>query len=121
MEDIRPAVITATSRRTSPLRYMLGAIQNPVRFQLIAALIDGGEFTVAELNEFVPDLSQSSLSQHLSKLRRAHIVKTRRKSQNIYYKIGDTRVNELMKSLEEFYRDDKMFKDVRKVRRHLAN
>ncbi|MEJ6673666.1 MAG: ArsR family transcriptional regulator, partial [Alphaproteobacteria bacterium] len=33
----------------------------------------------------MPNLSQSALSQHLGRLRRADIVKTQRASQTIYY------------------------------------
>ena len=50
-------------------------------------LAHGREKSVSELEKVVPDLSQSALSQHLGRLRRTNIVKTRRESQSIFYSV----------------------------------
>lgn len=108
-------------RYNSDLKKALNNLQNSTRFQIVAALLDGEEFTVAELNDFVPTISQSALSQHLGKLRRAEIVSTRRKSQNMYYKIKDTKVVDLMRSLKKFYTKDRMFAHVAAIKKLRAN
>ena len=51
-------------------------------------------------------LSQSALSHHLSKLRKARIVKTRRQSQTIFYSIADQDVVRLLRLLRHIYADD---------------
>jgi DNA-binding transcriptional ArsR family regulator len=48
-------------------------------------------------------LSQSALSQHLARLRRSHLVKTRRESQTIYYSIADPGVTKVIGALYDLY------------------
>lgn len=63
------------------------AISNMRRLQILNELAHGREKSVSELEKVVPDLSQSALSQHLGRLRRTNIVKTRRESQSIFYSV----------------------------------
>ena len=60
------------------------------------------EMSVTQLNEVIP-LSQSSLSQHLAKLRKEKLVKTRRESQTIYYSIADDIVSKMITLLYNEY------------------
>jgi len=60
------------------------------------------EMSVTQLNEVIP-LSQSSLSQHLAKLRKEKLVKTRRESQTIYYSIADDIVSKMITLLHNEY------------------
>ena len=46
-------------------------------------------------------LSQSALSQHLSKLRLGGLVTFRREAQTLFYALDDARVRQLLRSLEE--------------------
>jgi DNA-binding transcriptional ArsR family regulator len=55
-----------------------------------------------ELNKRVP-LSQSALSQHLSCLRRAGLVSTRRRAQVVYYHTSDDRVRSMLVSLSALF------------------
>ena len=64
---------------------LLKALSNEKRLVIICALSEG-EKNVGELERRV-DLSQSALSQHLARLRRDGIVKTRREAQTIYYSL----------------------------------
>ncbi len=75
----------------------LKQLANSNRLMVLCALIEG-EMSVGELNEQVP-VSQSSLSQHLAKLREAGFVSTRRESQTIYYQLADTRVRTVIEDL----------------------
>ena len=69
---------------------LLKAVANEKRLKVLCVL-SNGEKSVGSLEEMV-DLSQSALSQHLARLRRDEIVKTRRDAQTIYYSIDDQHV-----------------------------
>lgn len=76
---------------------LLGIMANPSRLQILC-LISNGELTVGELCEAV-GLSQSALSQHLSILRKAGIVKTRREAQFIRYSLASREAEVLLEAL----------------------
>jgi len=77
---------------------LLKAMSNENRL-LILCHLGEKEMSVSELNNFI-DLSQSSLSQHLAKLRNDELVKTRRESQTIYYSIANHSVVKLITLLQ---------------------
>lgn len=79
----------------------LKMIANQNRLMILCALMDS-ELAVGELNDEVP-LSQSALSQHLSKLREAGLVATRRESQTIFYRLDDDRVMRLLPTLYQVF------------------
>lgn len=56
---------------------------------------------------------QSALSQHLARLRRANIVRTRRESQTIYYSIDDSDVLRILRLLGHIYTDDPVMQRTR--------
>jgi len=80
---------------------LLSAMANPKRLMILCCLVKG-EVAVGALAIRV-DLSQSALSQHLSKLRAQKLVKTRRDAQTIYYSCSSPAVLKILASLEEIY------------------
>ena len=76
----------------SKLTTVLRAMSNAKRMRILNELSDGRERSVSELEGVIASLSQSALSQHLARLRRANIVRTRRESQTIYYSIDGSGV-----------------------------
>ena len=71
------------------------------RYRLMAlCLLSGEELSVGQLNERIP-LSQSALSQHLTVLRNAGVVATRRQAQTIYYRLTDPKLVGVLVSLCE--------------------
>ena len=74
--------------------------------RILNELADDRERSVSILESVMNSLSQSILSQYLGRLRRANIVRTRRKSQTIYYSIDDTDLLRILRLLEQFYTDD---------------
>ncbi|RAL96290.1 transcriptional regulator [Agrobacterium sp. MS2] len=56
---------------------LLSALANPRRLQVMILLAEHTELSVREMADRI-DISQSALSQHLSKLRHAKLVSTRR-------------------------------------------
>ncbi len=81
--DLEP--VNRNLRQASSL---LKAMSNPHRL-LVLCQLAGGEKSVGELEKII-GLSQSALSQHLARLRRQNLVKTRRQAQTIFYSLdGD--------------------------------
>ena len=56
---------------------------------------------------------QSALSQHLARLRRANIVRTRRESQTNYYPIDDSDMLSILRLLGHIYTDDAVMQRTR--------
>ncbi|MEK9968452.1 MAG: metalloregulator ArsR/SmtB family transcription factor [Ferrovibrio sp.] len=75
----------------------LRALANEKRLLMLCQLLDG-ERSVGVLAEAV-GLSQSALSQHLTKLREDGLVATRRDSQTIYYRLADPRIEAMISLL----------------------
>ncbi len=89
------------AERAQEAEDFLKGLSNKNRLMILCILAEG-ELSVGELNEQVP-LSQSSLSQHLSVLREAGLVATRRESQTIFYNLGDKKVETILKSLHSIF------------------
>ena len=75
---------------------------NEKRLLILCFLAVRGEMTVGELVGVVK-LSQSALSQHLSKLRADGLVEFRRTSQTLHYRVADARALRLLQVLKEIY------------------
>lgn len=88
---------------------LLKALSNEKRLQ-ISCVLNHGEKAVGELEKII-GLSQSALSQHLARLRRDNIVKTRREAQTIYYSLGDPSVKKLMLALCDILEEEDSSED----------
>lgn len=84
---------------------LLKLISNQNRL-LILCLIHDKEMSVSQLNETLPQLSQSALSQHLAQLREANLVKDRREAQTIYYSLTDSKAVQIIHLLHDLYCSD---------------
>jgi DNA-binding transcriptional ArsR family regulator len=78
---------------------LLTAMANAKRLEILSLLVEG-EFPVGQLADRV-GLSQSALSQHLSKLRAQKLVSTRRDAQTIYYSSQSAAVIKILSALDE--------------------
>jgi len=92
----RPAADTAAER--------LKIYAQPQRLMILSRLIDG-EHTVSEIDE-ATGIGQPALSQQLAELRRAEIVKTRRASKQVYYRLADEKVLVCVKGIEAMFGGD---------------
>lgn len=81
---------------------LLKLISNQKRL-LILCLLHDKEMSVTQLNDILPQLSQSALSQHLAQLRVADLVKIRREAQTIYYSLTDSKAVQIIHLLHELY------------------
>ena len=86
------------ARRASTL---LKAMSNQHRLLILCQLVRG-EKCVGDLEQIV-GLSQSALSQHLARLRRDNLVKTRRSAQTIYYSLAGDEASAVIETLYELY------------------
>ena len=80
---------------------LLDAMANEKRL-LILDILAKREMSVGALSEMV-GLSQSALSQHLGKLRGAHLVRTRREAQTVYYSCDNPSVSKVLGLLAEIF------------------
>jgi DNA-binding transcriptional ArsR family regulator len=74
---------------------LLRALSHPVRLRIIE-LLGGGELCVKNLEETL-EISQSSVSQHLTRLRYAGLIESERKGHLVCYRLvrgGATRILE---------------------------
>lgn len=80
---------------------VLKILSHPMRLMLVCSILEG-EKSVSMLIEEL-GIRQSSVSQHLAKLRDAELVKTRKSGQLVYYSIQDPKVQALIQTLYEQY------------------
>lgn len=88
-------------KNVSEVATLLKALSNEKRLTIVCNL-KKGELSVGALEDIV-GLSQSALSQHLARLRRDGIVKTRRDAQTIFYSIKDDATKQILFLLEELF------------------
>lgn len=96
--DIDPAALAPNAAEAESF---LKALANRHRLIVLCEL-HKGELSVARLQEAV-GLSQSSLSQHLARLREDSLVKTRRESQTIFYSLANENVSRIIALLYELF------------------
>ncbi len=80
---------------------LLSVMANSKRLLILGNLVKR-EIPVGALAKEVGP-SQSALSQHLSKLRKQDLVKTRRDAQNIYYSSSSEPVLKILQTLVDIY------------------
>jgi DNA-binding transcriptional ArsR family regulator len=89
-------------RNAGEVSDLLRALGNERRLMILCKLVEWGEANVTSLAEAV-DLSQSALSQHLAKMRDEGIVTFRRDSQMLWYRIADSRIEQLFATLHRLF------------------
>jgi len=92
---------TDLADHTNVAAALLSAMANPKRLLILCSLVKGEVAVGVLATQF--GLSQSALSQHLSKLRAQKLVKTRRDAQTIYYSSTSEPVMKILATLEDIY------------------
>ena len=75
--------------------YMLRAISNCTRLQVIAALSDKDELSVSQLQEAL-SCEQSLLSHHLTDMRAKGVLNCRREGKNCYYSLRNKQIIQIL-------------------------
>ena len=83
---------------------LLANLSNEIRLELLSIIVEK-EVSVGELAQTL-NVSQSSLSQHLARLRDDRLVSTRRDAQTIYYRCSDYGVRSVLGVLGEIFETD---------------
>ncbi len=84
-------------RNAAKAEAMLKQLAHAGRLKILCSLSEG-EKSVGELTEIV-DLSQSAVSQHLTKLRHAKLVSAERRGQMVYYRLKSMEAQALLSTL----------------------
>lgn len=77
---------------------LIKALAHPVRLCIVKGLIEKGECNVSYM-QFCLDIPQSTVSQHLQKLKSAGIIEARRNGLEVYYMVCNNKAAELVKVL----------------------
>lgn len=93
---------------------LLRALANEQRLRILCLLV-GSELSVGQINDRLPELSQSALSQHLARLRDEGLVSTRREAQSVWYSLPDGPAQAIIATLHGIYCAPR--KSVRRVQR----
>ena len=83
---------------------LLKVLANENRLMIFCALMEH-PMTVGEIAKFVPNITQSALSQHLSLLKAHGILDFQKMGLNITYSIADHRVEKIIHVLKKHYCD----------------
>jgi DNA-binding transcriptional ArsR family regulator len=84
--------------RAEAVSGFLKALSNPQRLRIVCLVMER-QRPVGELAE-AADLNQSTVSQHLTRLRRDGILATRREGKSVYYHLADESVEQLLSVLQ---------------------
>jgi DNA-binding transcriptional ArsR family regulator len=82
----------------------LKVLAHPVRLCIVRGLLEKGRCNVSHMQNCL-DMPQSTISQHLQKLRTAGIIEGERNGLEINYRVCDERVKRLIETL--FDKEDK--------------
>jgi len=88
--------------KTKQIVDLLKVLANENRLMIFCALIER-PLTVGELAKYVPNITQSALSQHLSLLKAHNILGFRKSGQNVTYSIADKRVEKIINAVKKYY------------------
>ena len=100
---MRGKKIIELNRMAREASELLAAMASEKRLMILCHLLEG-ESSVNDLAEMV-DMNQSALSQQLAKLRALKLVDTRRKAQQVYYRLASEEVERILQTLYGIYCD----------------
>lgn len=101
MKTQAPVSLVSMEDNCRDVSQIMKALAHPQRLMLLCHL-SSGEKTVGEL-EGLCDISQSQVSQFLSRMRLENLVISEKRGQFVYYKIGDSKVKKLIKALHSIF------------------
>jgi len=89
------------TEQIADLATLLKSISHPFRLRILCLLQDR-EMTVGEISKAI-ETSDANISQHLSILRNQGIIGTRREANFIYNRITDTRITNLIETMQGLF------------------
>ena len=76
----------------------LKVLAHPVRLCIVKGLLENGSCNVSHM-QYCLELPQSTISQHLQKLKAAGLIKGERKGLEVKYSVCDERISPLLGSI----------------------
>jgi ArsR family transcriptional regulator, virulence genes transcriptional regulator len=97
----RPMNLKEMEAKATEAATLLTAMANPTRLLILCALVNGEK----PVHELVAQsgMSQSAVSQHLTKMRNLKLVSTRRDAQSIFYRLASQEVRRVLEVLYDMY------------------
>ena len=80
---------------------LLKSLSHPVRLRILCSLLEK-EKTVNELTDFC-DISQSSMSQFLARMKDEGLLESRREHRFVFYSVKDPKLAQLLESIRTIY------------------
>lgn len=77
---------------------ILKVLGHPIRLCIVKGLLDQGENNVSYIQECL-EVPQSTLSQHLAKLKSAGIIDNERKGTEVYYRVTNIEVIQIIEAI----------------------
>lgn len=77
---------------------LLKALAHPVRLCIVRGLLENGPCNVSNMHNCL-EMPQSTVSQHVSKLKSAGIIKGVRNGTEIVYEVMDSKIEKLIKAI----------------------
>ncbi|MBK5242495.1 helix-turn-helix transcriptional regulator [Clostridium sp.] len=77
---------------------VIKVLAHPIRLCIVKSILDQGECNVSHMHTCLA-VPQSTVSQHLQKLRYAGVIEGHRKGLEVNYKIKNERITELINSI----------------------
>jgi len=81
---------------------ILKVLANENRLLIFCALTEQ-PLTVAQISRYVPNITQSALSQHLNLLKAHNFLDCKKSGQNVTYSVSDMRVSKIIGMLKKYY------------------
>jgi ArsR family transcriptional regulator len=78
---------------------LMKAVAHPLRICILNGLRESPNITVSEMNTCLENVPQSTLSQHLSVLRRAGLIKAEHRGKYVEYELANEKVERFIKIL----------------------
>ena len=93
--------LSSLKQQSKEVANLLKQLSHPQRLLILCSLIDG-EKSVGEIEQAC-QASQSAVSQFLKGMRLEGLVQSRREGKQVYYKIVDPRILDLIRSLYSIF------------------
>jgi ArsR family transcriptional regulator len=87
--------------RCDEVSQTLKSLSHPIRVKVLCQVLDS-EKSVNELTELC-GVSQSSMSQFLSRMKAEGIVSSRRDGAHVFYGVADPKLVKLLRAIKEIY------------------
>jgi DNA-binding transcriptional ArsR family regulator len=95
------AITKAILKQCESISVILKSLAHPVRLKILCQIMER-ERSVNELTEFC-EISQSAMSQVLSRMKTEGMVVSRREHNFVYYSVADKKVLKLLQAIKEIY------------------